>query len=189
MTQCPIQDDEYRGKGTTSGHPHFRCGRKNGVWVSMYMVVYPPPTTTTTTTVRHSPRINRATSKPSSDSGQDTTHDNKTAHKPLSVTDHYAHVSRGDINQGDKAKKMAQRAWNYLTGNTVEVMEQQHSEIFKEGDYVVAYSLKDQRPITAIVRWTGMVRLSQESQVPKAMFVGLETVSCMLMNLCNGLIG
>ena len=187
-----VQDDEYRGKGTTSGTPYFRCGRNNAVWVSMDMVIYPP--TTNTTTSRHAPHINRATSKPSSDTSQQTPHEHKTAHKPSPESDHYVHVMHDDAEpqQGSrevsKAKKMASKAWNYLTGNAVEEKEPvnavedkeqlQRSEVFKEGESVVAYSLKDQRPITATVRWTGMVRLSQEGHVPKAMFAGLETVSC-----------
>ena len=188
FTNCVIyyvQDDAYRGKGTTSGYPYFRCGHKNAVWVSMDMVLY-PPLTTTTITGRRAPRKDSATSKPSSDTGQQTPHEHKTTHKPSPETDHYVHITHNDTEpqQGStefsKAKKMAQRAWNYLTGNAVEAMEQQCSEVFKKGDCVVAYSLKDQRPITATVRWTGMVKLSQGSKVPKVMFAGLETVSCML---------
>ena len=149
----------------------------------MDMVIYPPPSTSTTTTGRHAPRINRATSKPSSDTGQQTPRGHTPARKPLPETDHYVHVTHDDAEphqvskEFSKAKKMAHRAWNYLTGNE----EQQRSEIFKEGDCIVAYSLKDQKPITATVRWTGMVNLSQESQVPKAMFAGLETVSCVFI--------
>ena len=179
-----VQDDEYRGKGTTNGQPYFRCTHKNAVWVSMDMVIY-PPITTTTTTGRRAPRNTRATSKPSSDSGQETPRVHTPAHKPSPQTDQYVHVTHNDAEpqqgskEGNTAKKMVSRAWKYLTSHAVEAMEQQHSEVFKEGDCVVAYSLKDQRPITATVRWTGMVRLSQESQVPKAMFAGLETVSCM----------
>ena len=181
-----VQDDEYRGKGT-SGQPHFRCGHKNAVWVSMDMVIYPPLNTTTTTaaTGRRPPRNTRATSKPSSDTGQQTPREHTPAHKPSPETDHYVHIMHNDAEpqqgskEGNTAKKIVVKAWKYLTSYAVEAMEQQHSEVFKEGDCVVAYSLKDQRPITATVRWTGMVRLSQESQVPKAMFAGLETVSCM----------
>ena len=163
----------------------------------MDMVIYPPPstttTTTTTTTGQLAPRINRATSKPSSDTGQQTPHKHTPAHKPSPETDQYVHIMHNDAEpqQGSKevkkAKKMISRAWKYLTSYAEETMEQQPeqcSEIFKEGDYVVAYSLKDQRPITATVRWTGMVKLSQESQVHKAIFAGVETVSCMLINLC-----
>ena len=159
------------------------------------MVIYPPPipiaTTTTTTTSRRAPRNGRATTKPSSDTGQQTPREHIPAHKPSPETDYYVHLTRDDAepHQGgtefSKAKKMASKAWNYLTGNALEDKELlQRSEIFKEGDCVVAYSLKDQKPITATVRWTGMVKLSQGSQVPKAMFAGLETVSCMLINLC-----
>ena len=184
FTHCVIhsvQDDQYRGKGTTSGYPHFRCAHKNAVWVSMDMVIYPPPTATTTTG-RHAPRINRATSKPSSDTGQQTPREHKTTHKPSAETDHYVHITHNDTEpqQGStefsKAKKIVVKAWNYLTGNAVEAVEQQRSEVFNEGDCVVAYSLKDQRPITATVRWTGMVKLSQD-HLPKALFAGLETVS------------
>ena len=192
FTHCIIQDDEYRGKGTTNGLPYFRCGRRNAVWVPMDMVIYPP---LTTTTVRRAPRINKATIKPSSDTGQQKPHEHTPAHKPSSETDQYVHIKHYDAEpqkgstEFSKAKKMASKAavkaWNYLTGSyAVEDMEQQCSEFFNEGDSVVAYSLKDQMPITATVRWTGMVKLSQGSEVPKAMFAGLETVSCMLMNLC-----
>ena len=139
----------------------------------MDMVIYPPPLTTTTG--RPAPCNGRATSKPSYDTGQQTSREHTPTHKPSPQTDHGTEFS--------KAKKMTSKAWNYLTGNAFEDKEQQHSEIFKEGDCVVVHSLKDQRPITATVRWTGMVKLSQESLVPKAMFAGLEMVSCMLMNL------
>ena len=209
-----VQDDEYRGKGTTSGHPFFDCGRKNAVWVSMDMVIYPPPlhTTTTTTTItatttttttttttaaaaatttaatgQHAPHNDRATSKPSSDTGQPTPHEHTPAYKPSPQTDQYVHITHNNAEpylgsrELSKAKKMASKAWNYLTGNALEDKEQQRSEVFKEGDYVVAYSFKDQRPITATVRWTGMVKLSQDGHVPKAMLAGLEAVSCILI--------
>ena len=177
MIHC-VQDDEYRGKGTTNGHPHFRCGYKNAVWVSMDMVVYPP----TTTTGRHS----TAAGKSSYDTGQQTPHVHKTARQHLSSeTDQYVHIDdtepHQDSREVSKAKLMASKAWSYLT-RVEDREQQQHSEVFKEGDCVVVYSLKNQRPITAIVRWTGMVKLSQEGHVPKAMFAGLETVSCMLIN-------
>ena len=171
----------------------------------MDMVVY-PPLTTTTAAGRRAPRNVRATGKPSSDTGQQTPCKHTPAHKPSPETDQYIHITHdADPHHGSKevskAKKIVSKAWKYLTSSyvatvedteqkcsevvaTVEYTEQKCSEVFKEGDCVVAYSLKDQRPITATVRWTGMVRLSQESQVPKAMFAGLETVSCMLMNLC-----
>ena len=184
-----MQDDEYRGKGTTSGIPYFHCGHKNGVWVSMDMVIYPP---LTTTTGRRAPHNSTATSKSSYDTGEQTPHVHKNAYQhPTSETNQYVRVAH-DVEphqvsrEGNKAiKKIASKAWKYLTG---EDKEQQHSEVFKEGDCVVAYSLKDQRPITATVRWTGMVRLSQVGHVPKAMFAGLETVSCTLMNLCIKLV-
>ena len=186
LTYCAIhsvQDDQYRGKGTTSGYPHFRCGHKNAVWVSMDMVIYPP---LTTTTGRRAPRNGRATNKSSSDTGQQTPREHTPAHKPSSETDQYVHITHNDAEsqpgskEVSKAKKIVVKAWNYLTGNAVEAIEQQRSDVFKEGDCVVAYSLKDQRPITATVCWTGMVKLSQECQVPEAMFAGLETVSSML---------
>ena len=160
-TICYVQDDEYRGKGTTIGHHYFRCGHKNGVWVSMDMVIYPP-----TTTGQHTPHNSTVASKSSYDTSQQTPHVHKTAHQYSS-----------------SALNIVSKAWNYLTGNDVEYKEQQRSEIFKEGDCVIAYSLKDQRPITATVCWIGMVRLSQEGQVPKAMFAGLETVSCIISAL------
>ena len=150
----------------------------------MDMVIYPsPPPPPPTTTGQCAPRNSKATSMPSSDSGQQTPREHTPAHKPSPETDRYAHVIHDDTEphlaskELSKAGKMAFKVWNYLNGN-VEVMEQQHSDVFKEGDGVVAYSLKDQRPITATVRWTGMVNLSQESHVPRVMFVGLETVSC-----------
>ena len=141
-----------------------------------------PPTTTS----QRAPHISRASSKPSSDTGQQTPREHKTTRKPSPESDQYVHITHNDTEpylgsrELGKAKKIASKAWNYLTGNAVEDKEQQHSEVFKEGDCVVAYSLKDQRPITATVRWTGMVKLSQGSKVPKVMFAGLETVSCML---------
>ena len=143
----------------------------------MDMVVYPPPTTTG----RHS----TATGKSSYDTGQQTPHVHKTAHHPSSETDQYVHIDdtepHQDSREVSKAKLMASKAWSYLT-RVEDREQQQHSAVFKEGDRVVVYSLKNQRPITAIVRWTGMVKLSQEGHVPKAMFAGLETVSCMLIN-------
>ena len=164
----------------------------------MDMVIYPPSpppttttntnttsTTTTTTTVRRAPHFNKATSKPSSDSGQQTPHKHTPAHKPSPETDQYVpvHLRHNDNAEphDTRAKKIVSRAWKYLAQDKEQL---QHSKFFKEGDRVVVYSLKDQRPITATVRWIGMVRMSQEGQVPKAMFAGLETVSCMLMNLC-----
>ena len=149
------------------------------------MVVY-PPLTTTTAAGRRAPRYVRATGKPSSDTGQETPCVHTPAHKPSPESDQYVHIIRDadphhSSKEVSKAKKIVSKAWRYLTSSnvaTIEDTEQKYSEVFKEGDYVVAYSLKDQRPITATVRWTGMVRLSQESQVPKAMVAGLETVSC-----------
>ena len=149
------------------------------------MVIYPPPIG------RRTPRNSSATSKSSSDTGQQTPREHTPAHKPSSETDQYVHLRHNDAEpqQGSKevsrAKKMVAKAWNYLTGNAAEAIEQQHSEAFKEGDHVVAYSLMDQRPITATVRWTGMVKLSQEGSVPKAMFAGLETVSCIVKRFLN----
>ena len=148
----------------------------------MDMVIYPPPTTPTTT-VRRAPHNGRATSKSSSDIGQQTPRAHTPAHNLLPEADHYVHITHDDAEpqHGNKARNMVSKAWKYLTGNAVEDKEQQRSEIFKEGDCVVAYSLKDQMPVTATVRWTGMVRLSQEGQVPKAMLAGLETVSCLFI--------
>ena len=162
----------------------------------MDMVIYPPsppPTTTNTTTattsttttaVRRAPHFNKATSKPSSDSGQQTPHKHTPAHKPSPETDQYVHLRHNDNAEphDTRAKKIVSRAWKYLAQDKEQL---QRREFFKEGDRVVVHSLKDQRPITATVRWIGMVRMSQEGQVPKAMFAGLETVSrIMLMNLC-----
>ena len=188
LTYCVIhyvQDDEYRGKGTTSGQPHFHCGHKNGVWVSMDMVVYPP--LPTTATGRHAPHNSTSASKPSYGTGKQTSHVHKTAHQhPSSETGQYVQLPRGDeSHRSNIYKMMASKAWKYIAGiedKEQQQQQQQHSEAFKEGDHVQVYSLKDQRPITATVCWTGMVKLSCEGHVPKVMFAGLETVSCVLIN-------
>ena len=52
-------------------------------------------------------------------------------------------------------------------------MKNECSKLFKEGDRVVTYSMKDQRPIFATVRWTGAVQLSEMLSV---IFAGLESV-------------
>ena len=51
------------------------------------------------------------------------------------------------------------------------------STLYKEGDRVVVYSMNDQRPITATVRWTGEIRISLRlSGSPSVIIVGLESV-------------
>ena len=35
---CP-QDPAYRGKGTTNGHPYFKCADRDGVFVSMDKII------------------------------------------------------------------------------------------------------------------------------------------------------
>ena len=52
-------------------------------------------------------------------------------------------------------------------------MENECSKLFKEGDRVVVYSMKDQRPIFATVRWTGAVR---KTGMPSVIYAGLESV-------------
>ena len=58
------------------------------------------------------------------------------------------------------------------------VLEDKHhrSKLYKEGDRVVIYSMKDQRPITATVRWTGAVQMSKQSGLPSMIIAGLELV-------------
>ena len=58
------------------------------------------------------------------------------------------------------------------------VLEDKHhrSKLYKEGDRVVIYSMKDQRPITATVRWTGLVEMSKRSGLPSMIIAGLELV-------------
>ena len=90
-----IQNDKYRGKGTTSGHPYFNCGYKNAVWVSMDMVIYTP-------------------------------------------------------------------------------MKKECSKLYKEGDRVVTYSMKDQRAIFATVLCTRAVQ--EQTGMPSVIFAGLESV-------------
>ena len=130
-----IQDDEYRGKGTTAGRPYFDCGRKNAVWVSIDMVIYPPDTPHGRTTSGNSQ------------------HDDNTAEK------------------SSRASKIASKVMiNFLK---MPEMKNKCSKLFKEGDRVVVYSMKDQRPIFATVRWTGAVQLSEMLSV---IFAGLESV-------------
>ena len=53
-------------------------------------------------------------------------------------------------------------------------MENECSKLFKEGDRVVVYSMKDQRPIFATVRWTGAVR---KTGMPSVIYAGLECMT------------
>ena len=69
--------------------------------------------------------------------------------------------------------KMASKVFNYLKP---EGGKSQHSTLYKKGDRVVVYSMKDQRPITATVCWTGLVQMSKKSGLPPMIFAGLEPV-------------
>ena len=69
------------------------------------------------------------------------------------------------------ASKMASKVMiNFLE---LPKMKNECSKLFKEGDRAVVYSMKDQRPIFATVRWTGAV---QQSGMPSVIFAGLESV-------------
>ena len=75
------------------------------------------------------------------------------------------------------AFKVASKVFNYFMKPEGKL---QHSKLYKKGDRVVVYSMKDQRPITATVHWTGAVQMSTQSEVPSVIFAGLEPVRCKL---------
>ena len=53
-------------------------------------------------------------------------------------------------------------------------MKKECSKLYKEGDRVVTYSMKDQRPIFATVRCTRAVQ--EQTGMPSVIFAGLESV-------------
>ena len=81
--------------------------------------------------------------------------------------------SQHSDNAAGKHSGIASKVFNYLL--TPET-KRECSKLYKEGDRVVVYSMKDQRPIFATVRWTGSVQLSRQSGLPSTIFAGLESV-------------
>ena len=75
--------------------------------------------------------------------------------------------------QPNSAFKMASKVFNYLK---LEGGKPQRSKLYKKGDRVVVHSMKDQRHITATVRWTGLVQMSIQLGLPSMIFAGLELV-------------
>ena len=81
-------------------------------------------------------------------------------------------IASSKTTQPNSAFKMASKVFNYLKPEG----RSQRSILYKEGNRVVVYSMKDQRPITATVRWTGGVQMSKQSGLPSMIFAGLEPV-------------
>ena len=180
-----FQADEYRGKGTT-GLPYFKCGCNNAVWLSMDMVVYPPPTAS-----QHVPHGNTSNRRKSTGTKPTfvpsrSTEKHGGQHKPSD--DSTGKYSSGQNTTTATSKYSHQggivsKAWNFIVGSAEIARKDQQqyptSKLYKEGDRVVICSMKTGQPIRAIVRWTGQVQFSKESEMPSAMFAGLETVSYM----------
>ena len=188
-----LQDDEYRGKGTT-GIPYFDCGRNNAMWLSMDMVVYPPPTAG-----QHVPHGNTSNGKrltgtkhsfvPGRNTGKqhkppdDSTGKQSTSQNTTTGTNKSSRQGGFVSNAGNMASNVASKAWTLIAGpaEIVEKDQQQYptSKMYKVGDRVVIYSMKTEQPIRATVRWTGLLKFSRASAIPSVMVAGLETVSCM----------
>ena len=184
---CFLQDDEYRGKGTT-GMPYFDCGRNNAVWVSMDMVVHPPPTAG-----QHVPHGNTSNERNPSISKHSfvlgrNIGESRRQHKPFddstgkhSSSQNTTTETKKSSRQGGIVGNVASKVWNFLEKDQSQYPQYQTSKMYKEGDRVVIYSMKTWQPIRATVRWTGQVKFSKESATPYAIFAGLETVSCIFV--------
>ena len=145
-----LKDDKCRGRGTTSGQPHFNCGHKNAVWVSMDQLIYGAGSSQS--------RDHRAPAK-----------DVKTSIESTAPPKSHCKKSLPDI---------LSRTWKHVssTAHAAVCKEHQSESSFKEGDRVVVHSLlKNFRTFPATVRWTGQVQMSKQVKgAPLVMFAGLE---------------
>ena len=84
------------------------------------------------------------------------------------------HTSSGNSQRDDNAAGNLSNAIKMAFINyTKPEKKSECSKLYNEGDRVVVYSMKDQRPIFATVRSTGLV---QRSGMPSVIFAGLESV-------------
>ena len=148
------QDKEHRGKGTTDGSPHFQCGYKNGVYVSMDKII-------------------KKTNVSSDDNEEELEEPNNVVQEnPRSGP------AQNNIKKEGGLIGMA-KAFLARTNQAPFAMPDSTSRIdsqFSEGDRVVVQTVRE-KAITGIVRWVGPVKMSKETGGIIIPVVGIETVS------------
>uniref|UniRef100_A0A1X7VM93 CAP-Gly domain-containing protein n=1 Tax=Amphimedon queenslandica TaxID=400682 RepID=A0A1X7VM93_AMPQE len=151
-----IQDQAYRGKGTSNGRPHFTCRPNNAVFVAMDKIIkkQDPPCTTMYGGLK--PTI-RSQTKPTAASGQ-----------PKSVKDRVKDLVKETIfSIEDNTEEKGVR---FEAGDV-----SGHKSRFKEGDRVILQTVKEDI-VAGTVRWVGPIRISKDMKIDPLPIVGIETV-------------
>uniref|UniRef100_A0A1X7SXR7 CAP-Gly domain-containing protein n=1 Tax=Amphimedon queenslandica TaxID=400682 RepID=A0A1X7SXR7_AMPQE len=156
-----IQEQKYRGKGTSNGIPYFHCGYKDAVFVSMDMItrkaqyLVDEKPTPTKSVIMNEPTSIIAEPKPGAASGQSKVVYDK-------VKDFVKEtVSAIDGNVAEEGEKYGTSAHNSVNSR------------FKEGDRVILQTVKEDI-VAGTVRWVGFIRVSKDMMDPLPV-VGIET--------------
>ncbi|XP_019864336.1 PREDICTED: cyclin-dependent kinase 11A-like isoform X2 [Amphimedon queenslandica] len=159
-----IDDQAYRGKGTSNGRPYFTCGPNNAVFVAMDKIIK-----------RQDPSRTR--------SGQGLPELSVMEPQPRPAT---RSLSETKLAASGQPKGVIDRVKDFVKSLPMDDYAAEdegrfevgdvsgHKSRFKEGDRVILQTVKEDI-VAGTVRWVGSIRVSKDMKVDPLPVIGIET--------------